>query len=103
MMHKAQTAIAFAIANPFSIETCNLNHKKEVKIGAGWNKAAPGFEDTELGAFGAAPPGPVGRRDRDPPPPPNTRHRSISLPVPSAQHSRNRWWASSVEDPKANG
>jgi hypothetical protein len=23
-------------------------------MGAGWNKAAPGFEDTELGAFGAA-------------------------------------------------
>src|ERR1700730_8270577 len=32
---------------------------------------------------------------------PNARHRSVSLPVPTTQHSRNRWWASSVEEPKA--
>jgi hypothetical protein len=31
--------------------TWKLSHKKEVKMGAGSNKAVPGFEDTDFGAL----------------------------------------------------
>jgi hypothetical protein len=60
MMHKAQTAIAFAMVKPsFSTETCNLNHKKEVKMKARSDNSflehshsgLHRFEDTDLGAL----------------------------------------------------
>jgi hypothetical protein len=59
-MHKAQTAIAFAIANPRSrTETCKLKHKKEVKMKARSDNSflehshsgLHRFEDTDLGAL----------------------------------------------------